>query len=137
MDSAFRVPGTDFRFGLDPILGLVPGLGDVVGGGFAVYLIWLAVRAGAPAAVLTRMGFNVAIDTLFGAIPLLGDLLDAGWKGNLRNLAILEGYIEDPGRVRSRSYVVLLLVAAMLVVVMIGTLWLAFAAAGYLWDLVF
>lgn len=136
LDSAFRVPGTGFRFGLDPLLGLVPGVGDVVGGGFAAYLLWLAVRAGAPAPVLMRMGFNIVIDSLFGAIPFLGDLLDAGWKGNLRNLALLERHLADPTGARASSYVLLVGLVLLLAATIIGTIWVAFAAIRVLAGLI-
>lgn len=136
MDTAFRVPGTQWRFGLDPLLGLVPGIGDVVGGGFSVYLLWLAARAGAPAAVLTRMAVNVGVDALVGAIPLLGDLFDAGWKANRRNMRILEGHIAAPDRTRSRSKGVLLTILALLLLLLAGVFWLAFALARALIGLV-
>lgn len=131
LDSAFRVPGTGFRFGLDPVLGLIPGVGDAVGGVFAAYLLWLAARAGAPAPVLLRMLGNVGLDTVFGAIPLLGDLLDAGWKANRRNLALLEGYLERPERTAATSRGVLVLVLALLAVALVAAIVLAVAAVRW------
>lgn len=128
LDSAFRVPGTGFRFGLDPILGLIPGLGDAIGGVFAAYLLWLAARAGAPGPVLVRMLLNVGGDALLGAVPFVGDLLDAGWKANRRNLALLETYIERPQRATSSSWVVLIVVLALLAVALVGSVVLAVAA---------
>jgi hypothetical protein len=128
LDSLFRVPGTKFRFGLDPVLGLVPGLGDIVGGGMAAYVMWLAARAGAPAPVLLRMGLNVAIDSLLGAIPLLGDLVDAVWKGNIRNLKLLEHHLENPGKAKSSSYLFLGVLLLLLVATVVGTIWLTYAA---------
>lgn len=90
LDSAVRVPGTGVRFGLDSVLGLVPGLGDVAGAAFSGYMVLLASRMGAPRSVIARMLANVAIDTVGGAIPVLGDLFDVAWKSNSRNLALLE-----------------------------------------------
>jgi predicted aconitase with swiveling domain len=103
LDSAGRVPGTNMRFGLDPVLGLVPGLGDVAGAGLAGYVVLLAVRHGAPRAVVARMVGNVAVDAVVGSVPLVGDLFDAGWKANTRNLALLEGAIERPTEARAAS----------------------------------
>lgn len=125
LDSAFRVPGTRYRFGLDPILGLVPGLGDAIGGGFGFYLLVLAFRAGAPPVVLLRMFGNIIADVLLGAIPLLGDLLDAGYKANLRNLQLLERYIARPRETRTRSLVLLVLLATALLAFVAGAIWLA------------
>ena len=130
MDSAFRVPGTKFRFGLDPVLGLVPGLGDVIGGSFSAYVLWLAFRAGAPAPVLGRMMVNAGFDVLFGAIPLLGDLLDAGYKANLRNLALLEQFVEHPEEARRRSKLFFVVVAVGLILVFVAAIWLAVAVVG-------
>ena len=95
LDSRFRLPGTNIRFGLDPILGLIPGIGDGTLALPAVYLIFCAARLGAPRRVLARMGLNVLIDILFGAIPLIGDLFDIGFKANRRNVALLKRALGD------------------------------------------
>ena len=94
MDSAFRIPGIGFRFGLDPIIGLIPGLGDLVATAFSAYIIFLAARFGLPREVLTKMIFNIGLEAVVGAVPLVGDLFDAYYKSNLRNLALLEQHLE-------------------------------------------
>ena len=98
LDSAFLVPGTSYRIGLDPILGLVPGLGDLLSPLFTIGILWHGRDLGLPRIVQLRMIFNVAIDTLVGAVPLVGDLFDFAWKANDMNLALLEehGYEERP-----------------------------------------
>jgi hypothetical protein len=90
LDSAVRVPGTSFRFGLDPILGLIPGLGDIVSPLFTAGIIWQARDLGIPRVVMMRMIINVALDTLVGLVPILGDLFDFAWKSNNMNLELLE-----------------------------------------------
>jgi len=90
LDTAARIPGTGIRFGLDPILGLVPGLGDTAGALLSGYLVLLASRAGASRATIVRMIANVAIDTIGGSLPVLGDAFDVAWKSNSRNLVLLE-----------------------------------------------
>ena len=90
LDSAFRVPGTSIRFGLDAIVGLIPGIGDISTPVFAALLLLQAVRMRLPLVVQARMVLNAAIDMLIGLVPILGDLVDIGWKANLRNLALLE-----------------------------------------------
>ncbi|MBW4575977.1 MAG: DUF4112 domain-containing protein [Aphanothece sp. CMT-3BRIN-NPC111] len=94
MDTAFRIPGTGFRFGLDPIVGLIPGAGDVVSTAFSAYIIFLAARFGLPREVLTRMIFNIGLEAVVGSVPLVGDLFDAYYKSNIRNLALLEQHLQ-------------------------------------------
>jgi hypothetical protein len=93
LDTAFRVPGTNFRFGFDGIMGLVPGLGDAATGVVALWLVYEAHRAGAPSSLIGRMLANVAIDTVVGSVPVLGDLFDVAFKANLRNMRLLEQYL--------------------------------------------
>ena len=90
LDSAFQVPGTRLRFGLDPIVGLLPGAGDLMTGFFSVMILVHSVRLRIPKIVVARMMLNTALDLVTGVVPLLGDLFDAGFKANLRNLALLE-----------------------------------------------
>ena len=90
LDSAFVVPGTSYRIGLDPILGLIPGLGDLVSPLFTIGVLWQAHDLGLPRVVQLRMVFNVAIDGLLGVVPLAGDLFDFVWKANDKNMAMLE-----------------------------------------------
>jgi hypothetical protein len=96
LDSAIQLPGTRFRFGLDPLIGLVPGIGDAIGAIFSTMIVFQAARLGAPKSTLVRMMANVAIDTLVGEIPLVGDLFDFGWKSNTRNIALLEQHLDRP-----------------------------------------
>ncbi|MBW4447645.1 MAG: DUF4112 domain-containing protein [Spirirestis rafaelensis WJT71-NPBG6] len=93
MDTSIGIPGTRFRFGLDPILGLVPGAGDLVSTAFSAYIIYLATRVGISNQDLRQMIFNVALETVVGTVPLVGDLFDAVYKSNIRNLAILEKHL--------------------------------------------
>src|SRR3954470_24153998 len=89
LDDAIRVPGTGIRFGIDPLVGLIPGLGDLLGGAASAYIILEAARAGAHASALLRVVVNVGIDTIVGALPLFGDLFDFAWKSNARNVRLL------------------------------------------------
>lgn len=110
LDNSIPIPGTRFRIGLDAIIGLVPGIGDLLGGALSLYLILQSARMGVPRALLGRMGWNVAVETVVGMVPLLGDLFDAGYKANLRNLALLQQHIEEPRESRraSRRFALLL-----------------------------
>jgi hypothetical protein len=96
MDSAYRVPGTAIRFGWDPIVGLIPGAGDVATSSFAVVVLYHAYRLGVPRVVLARMMLNTLIDLAVGLVPFAGDVADIAWKSNTLNLALLERH-ERPG----------------------------------------
>jgi hypothetical protein len=102
LDSAFRVPGTRIRFGLDAIVGLVPGLGDLVAPIFTVAVLATGLKMRVPAIVQVRMVLNAAIDMLLGLVPVLGDLVDVAWKADLRNVALLERHA-NPGVPPNRS----------------------------------
>ena len=113
-DELFRIPGTRIRFGIDALIGLIPGAGDVFTSGVSVYVLLAATRMGAPPSVVARMAGNILLDLLFGAIPLLGDIFDVGWKANVRNVRLLEKFAVDPRGVRRGSRV--MLVASLLVI---------------------
>ena len=98
LDSRFVIPGTTIRFGLDSLLGLIPGLGDGVLALPSVYLILSAHRMGVSGLVLVQMIANVVIDMLLGTVPVLGDIFDVGFKANRRNVALLRRHVSrrDP-----------------------------------------
>ena len=103
MDSAFRVPGTDIRFGWDAVLGLLPGLGDVATLAPAS-LIWLeGHRMGAPRRVKARMAVNIGVDWAMGLVPLLGDVADVAYKGNRRNVRLLREHFGVPSPTDDRA----------------------------------
>jgi hypothetical protein len=97
-DHAFRVPGTNIRFGLDPILGLVPGIGDLATPALSVLILIHGARVRVPKVVLARMVLNALIDFGVGAIPVAGDLFDFAWKSNDWNLALLERHARPGAR---------------------------------------
>jgi len=86
LDDGFRVPGTDFRFGVDPVLGVLPVAGDTVATALSLYIVLEAVFAGVSLFTLVRMVFNIAVDYVAGVVPVVGDLFDAYWKANRRNV---------------------------------------------------
>ena len=125
LDDLFRIPGTNFRFGLDALIGLLPGGGDVAGGVMSAYTLLVATRVGAPISVLLRMGGNIAIDAIVGAVPLLGDLFDAGFKANRRNVDLLQRYIDQPAPTRRGSRIVVAGILLVLVLLLVGAAWVA------------
>jgi Domain of unknown function (DUF4112) len=136
LDSSIRVPGTNARFGMDAVIGLVPGFGDAAGALMSAYIVVQAARLGAPATSLARMLLNVGIEALFGAVPFLGDLFDAAFKANARNVAILRAEIDRPGSTRRSSTAVVLAVVVALVAILGGIGWVAFMVLQAIWQLI-
>lgn len=90
MDDAFKIPGTRIRFGLDAIIGIVPGLGDILTGLASFLIIFVAWQRQLPRVTQLRMLANVALDTAIGAIPVFGDAFDVAWKSNRKNFQLLQ-----------------------------------------------
>lgn len=93
MDTAFRIPGLKLKVGLDPLIGLLPGFGDIVTTGISAYIIFLSTQFGLPKGIIGSMVANVALEFVVGSIPLAGDIFDAFFKSNVRNLALLEEHL--------------------------------------------
>lgn len=136
LDSVFRVPGTQLRFGLDPILGLVaPGLGDVATGGLGAYLFFVALRRGVPLLVILRMAVNVVLDTVVGSVPFLGDLFDFGWKANARNLELIRQHAGRRGPPGLGDWLVVLCATALVLATALAPFFLAFVLGlGLVWQ---
>ncbi len=119
LDSTFKLPGTGIRFGFDSLIGLVPGLGDLIAGALSLYIIAESARLGVPRGLLLRMGWNVAVDTFVGEVPILGDIFDVAWKANMRNLALLEDHLQQPAASArsSRGFLVVLCLGLLLLTV--------------------
>ena len=132
LDESLRVPGTRIRFGLDPILGLVPGLGDVITTGVATLIVLDAARLGAPPALLGRMAGNILADAAIGTIPGAGDVLDVFARVNTRNLALLDRHLADPSAARRASRRFLWLVGGAIVIGLVALVVLALVAVRWL-----
>lgn len=137
LDNAIPIPGTDYRIGLDPLLGLLPASGDTIGAILSAYIVLEAARFGLPRETLTRMVLNFLLDSVLGSLPFLGDIFDATWKSNSRNLALLEAHVNSPqpSRRADRWFIVLLVIvlaaivigATALTVLILSLLWRAIA----------
>ncbi|MBK1988726.1 DUF4112 domain-containing protein [Sphaerospermopsis aphanizomenoides BCCUSP55] len=135
LDNAVTIPGTSVGIGLDPILGLIPVGGDVLGLIFSIYIIIESARLGVSRATLGRMIVNIIVDALVGAIPMLGELFDFAWRANNYNLKLLEDYLQSPGAKKEadKGFIILLfcgllLLAIVLIalpVIVIGMIWKA------------
>lgn len=120
LDNAIAIPGTDFAIGLDPIIGLLPGGGDLLTGGLSLYILYEAFRLGVSTPTLTRMAANIALDTLAGAVPVIGDLFDVAWKANSRNVELLTDHVRSPTPRRQSDRLFFALLVTGLVVLILG-----------------
>ncbi|MBT9314214.1 DUF4112 domain-containing protein [Leptothoe spongobia] len=119
LDNAIAIPGLGYRVGLDPLIGLVPGGGDLMTGLISIYVVAEAARMGVPAATLGRMGLNILTEVLMGTVPMIGDFFDVVWKANARNVDLLERHIRKPiPSSRADKLFAIILIAALLVIVL-------------------
>jgi hypothetical protein len=133
MDSQFRLPGTRFRFGLDPLLGLVPIVGDLSTTAISVVLLLTMLRHGASGAVVVRMALNILLDTVIGAIPILGSVFDFTYKSNERNVALLRRhYAEGRHSGSGKGLVALVLLAFLAVAGLVA--WGSVTLLGWVWQ---
>lgn len=130
MDGLFRIPGIGWRFGLDALVGLIPGVGDLATTGVSFYILASAVRYRVPKITLLRMGLNVGVDYVFGSLPVIGDLFDAWWKSNQKNVALLKERAtvsaEDARSGRLSDWLFLLLIVLVLLALLFGSLAVAY-----------
>ncbi len=110
LDNAMPIPGTNYRIGLDPFLGLIPGGGDIAGAVLSAYIVISAAKLGLPRESLLRMVFNILLEVFVGTVPVLGDLFDVVWKANVKNMELLDIHIKSPqmGQKADRWFVFLL-----------------------------
>jgi hypothetical protein len=126
MDGLFRIPGTSWRFGLDALIGLVPGVGDTVSTLTGFYILAAGVRYRVSKVTLLRMGVNIGVDYIFGAVPVIGDLFDAAWKSNQRNVELLRRRAtvsaEDAHSGRTSDWLFVGLVMLALLALLVGSI---------------
>lgn len=125
MDDFITIPGTQFKIGLDPIIGLIPGMGDSIGAAAGSVILLAGLREGLPTVSLARMGVNIVINSAIGAIPVLGDIFSAWFKSNRRNYRILQAHTGVKKKASGLDYVVVALFAVLLLVILAGAIWLS------------
>lgn len=144
LDNSIRVPFTKRRIGIDSVVGLVPGIGDAIGGLLSTWIVFQGMRLRVPFFTIAHMIMNVAVEVVVGFIPFLGDLFDMGWKANHRNVQLLSDYLDRPVETARGSLIIMVLVLLVLFVVGILTVWggvLLFGVVlgwlGQLWTMAF
>lgn len=124
MDSKFTIPGTKVRFGIDPIIGLIPGIGDLGSYGVSLSLIYTMHKHGASGLLITRMLINATLDAIFGSIPILGAVFDFWFKANNRNVNLLREHYEE-GKHQGSGKGLLALVLFIAFLIMAGLMFFA------------
>jgi len=136
MDGLFRIPGVGWRFGLDAIVGLIPGVGDTATTLVSFYILAAAVRYRVPKITLLRMGLNVGIDYLLGSVPVVGDIFDAFWKSNQMNVELMRKRAtvskEEAKRGRFTDWLFLAFLIVLLLALLVGSIALTFIILRYI-----
>ncbi len=131
LDNAIPIPGTGYRIGLDPIIGLLPGGGDVLGTIISSYIVVEAARLGVSRSTLVEMVLNILLETVSGSIPVLGDLVDAAWKANVKNVELLEKELNVSSSPQKSDWLFLILLLGGLAVVLIVAVGISLAIAAW------
>ncbi|TAE54433.1 MAG: DUF4112 domain-containing protein [Nostocales cyanobacterium] len=137
LDNAITIPGTEVGIGLDPLMGLLPVGGDVLGLMFSIYIIIESARLGVSKSTIGRMIVNIIIDGLVGAIPMLGDIFDVAWTANKYNMKMLEEYLQTPGEKKKADQGFILLLFAGLILLAIVLISLPVIVIGTVWKTLF
>ncbi|MGB7442334.1 MAG: DUF4112 domain-containing protein [Coleofasciculaceae cyanobacterium] len=119
LDNAIPIPGTPYRVGLDPLIGLLPGGGDLLASIISIYIVFEAARLRTPRGTLIQMVLNILLETVLGSVPVLGDLFDAGWKANSKNVALLESHLDTPSPKKRTDWLFIVLLLGGLIAVVI------------------
>lgn len=135
LDNAIAIPGTKISFGLDPILGLLPGGGDTVTGGIAAYIVVEAAKMGVPREILWKMVGNILIDSFAGTVPVVGDVFDLGWKANIKNIELLEKHLDLAESNQSDRLFIFGLILV-LILIIVGFATIAFFTLTWFWGLI-
>jgi hypothetical protein len=136
LDTAFRIPGTDIRIGLDAIVGLVPGVGDALGAVLSSYIIIEAARLGIPKRTLLKMIGNVAVESIVGAVPVIGDVFDIAWKANVKNFELLREHVAGGVAKERSSKQIMRLFVWTIVLIVVGLVALSITIVRFLYQLV-
>ena len=134
MDESISLPGTKLSLGADALLGLIPGLGDLLSAAISTYILRLAIKLKVPRVVLVRMALNSLIDLLVGTIPVIGDMFDIVWKANRKNVDLVIRHLEDPHKLRQQSWAQVGGLAAITLALILGFSWAVYSMASWLFG---
>ncbi|SRR6476469_2339667 len=136
LDNAIPIPGTKYRIGLDPILGLIPGGGDLIGSIFAGYIVFKSAQMGVPQETLVKMAANIVFDTVAGTVPVAGDLLDVAWKANVKNIELLDAHLGSPEQGKKADWLFVAALLLGLILIVGGVIFLSVMLFGWLFQVI-
>lgn len=136
LDNAIPIPGTKYRIGLDPILGLIPGGGDVISSIFAGYVVFKSAQMGVPQETLVKMAANIVFDTVAGTVPVAGDLLDVAWKANVKNIELLDAHLGSPEQGKKADWLFVAALLLGLILIVGGVIFLSVMLFGWLFQVI-
>ena len=124
LDESITLPGTKYKIGIDPIIGLIPGGGDVIGGILSMYIMHTGIKMGVQKTVVIKMFRNIALDFIIGWIPIIGDIFDTVWKSNQKNVKLIEDSlaVEDDNTLLGHIMILLLILILVVVVTSVTTI---------------
>src|SRR6187401_3808598 len=138
LDGLFRIPGTDWRFGLDSLVGLIPNVGDTLTSFASFYILIAGVRYGVPKITLLRMAFNIGLDYVVGMIPFIGDAFDFVWKANKQNMDLIRTRATGKNVGTTGDYIFVFGIILLLIGILIGSIVVSVIILGTifrgLWD---
>lgn len=137
LDNSIKIPGTSWKIGLDGILGLIPGIGDLAAGGLSTYILYQAVKMRVPRAIIARMGLNVLLESVIGVIPIFGDFFDFAFKANQRNVDLMRKYVLNPRETTRQSTLTLIALVVFFFVVLGLMVWGMFALVAAVIQVLF
>ena len=124
LDNSIRIPGTSIKMGLDSLISLIPGIGDITGGALSSYILLQAVNTGVSPIVIARMAVNIVLDMLIGMIPLIGDIFDISFKANLRNIELMTSYFNSPQEAVKRNTISIVIISISLISALVIIVWI-------------
>src|SRR5678816_184596 len=134
LDGLFRIPGTDWRFGLDAIIGLIPNVGDTLTSLASFYILLAGVRYGVPKITLLRMAFNIGLDYVVGSIPFIGDAFDFFWKSNQQNMDLIRSRATGKDKGTTSDYIFIFGVIGVLILILIASIIASAAILYYIFS---
>ena len=125
LDNSIPIPGTSIKMGLDSLIGLIPGIGDITGGALSSYILLQAVNSGVASIVIARMAVNIMFDTVIGMIPIVGDIFDITFKANLRNIELMANYYNSPREAVKRNTLSIVMISIAFISALSLIIWVA------------